>query len=93
MSSRMARSRLWWMPPPVRKLRPSISASGRPAATSWIVKSNSLRATKSIASDARSAASGATATWAPTKPIRSRGLASLSASATRRSERKEGVLV
>jgi len=57
------------------------------------VKSNSFRATKSIAFEAESARSGLTATCAPTKPIRSSGFFSFSASATRTSWANDGVLV
>src|SRR6266545_774597 len=65
----------------------------RPSATSLMVKSNSLRATKLSAGAALSAASGATATAAPTMPMMSEGFSALSASTTLTSERKEGVLV
>jgi hypothetical protein len=59
-----------------------------------MVKSNSLRATKSIASPPRSRLSfGCTATLAPTMPIFSDGFAVLSASATFTSDANEGVLV
>jgi hypothetical protein len=67
--------------------------SGRPSATSWIVKSNSLRATKLSARLARTEASGATATAAPTRPMIRSGFSALRASATRTSEAKDGVLV
>ena len=57
------------------------------------MKSNSLPATKSIAREAPSALSRATATWAPTNPTHSRGLASRSASATFTSWPNDGALV
>ena len=63
----------------------------RPSATSLMVKSNSLRATKSMALDAFSVASGSTATLAPIMPIFKPGLSALSASAVLTSEEKEGV--
>ena len=63
------------------------------SATSLTVKSNSLRATKSIALDAASARPGATATWAPTNPMRSEGFSAFNASATRTSDANDGVLV
>ena len=58
-----------------------------------MVKSNSSRATKSIASDASSEASGSTATLAPTNPTVSAGFARLSASATWTSPVNDGELV
>ena len=58
-----------------------------------MVKSNSLRATKSMASEAASEGPGETATCAPTMPMRSFGLAALKASTTFTSEGKEGVEV
>jgi hypothetical protein len=57
------------------------------------VKSNSFPATKSSAAQDPSEASGATATAAPTMPIINRGFSALSASATRTSPAKDGVLV
>ncbi len=57
------------------------------------MKSNSFRATNASAALARSEASGATATAAPTSPMTSAGFSALSASATRTSEANEGVLV
>ncbi len=65
----------------------------RPSAISLMVKSNSLPATKSIAGELLRLASGSTATFAPTKPAFSCGLASLSASMTLTSEANEGVEV
>ena len=58
-----------------------------------MVKSNSSRATKSIASDASRETSGSTATLAPTNPTVSAGFARLSASATWTSPVKDGELV
>jgi hypothetical protein len=57
------------------------------------VKSNSSRATKSIAADACSEGPGCTATFAPTRPTVSDGLAALSASATFTSPGNVGELV
>ncbi len=68
-----------------------MSANGTPSATSLIVKSNSLRATKSMAFDARSDPSASTATFAPIMPIFSAGFASLNSSAVRTSCRNDGV--
>jgi hypothetical protein len=93
MSSSTARSGVRSTWPLVRYDSPATRSSGRPCAISWIVKSNSLPATKSIARDACSACSRATATWAPTKPTRSAGLLSRSASATLTSWAKDGALV
>ena len=94
MSSRMARSGLCWITPDaLRKLSPSIRSGARPSANSLIVKSNSLRPTKSIAADAFRLSSGWTATLAPTKPTLSDGFASFIASATRTSLAKDGVEV
>ena len=70
-----------------------MSAKARPSATSLTVKSNSSRATKSMALDAVRLASGSTATLAPIRPILSFGLASFSASATLTSLAKDGVEV
>ncbi len=72
---------------------PSTSRSSRPSAISLIVKSNSLRATKSIGAPLTRLSSGCTATLAPTMPISSDGLASFSIAATLTSEAKEGVEV
>jgi hypothetical protein len=72
---------------------PSTSASGLPSAISLMVKSNSLPATKSMASDASTDASGETATCAPTKPSRMPGFSAFRASATLTSAGKDGVLV
>jgi hypothetical protein len=47
-----------------------------------MAKSNSAPATKSIAGEAASADSRATATWAPTNPTRSPGFSARSASDT-----------
>src|SRR6516164_11667947 len=85
---------LWTMAPEgERKLSPAIWRKGRPSATSLMVKSNSLSHTKSIAGDALRLSSGLTATAAPTRPILIRGFISRKASATLRSEAKEGVEV
>ncbi len=72
---------------------PSIADQSRPSATSFTVKSNSLRATKSIGAPLRRLSSGCTATLAPTKPIFRRGFASFNACATFTSEAKDGVEV
>ena len=72
---------------------PSIPAQSRPSAISLMVKSNSLRATKSIGAPCSRLSSGCTATLAPTKPIFSAGFASFSAAATFTSEAKDGVEV
>jgi hypothetical protein len=58
-----------------------------------MVKSNSLRATKSIAGEALRLASGSTATLAPIMPIFKLGLSALSASAVLTSTEKDGVEV
>ena len=58
-----------------------------------MVKSNSLRATNVTAPEARSAASGLTATAAPTMPMTSAGFSARSASATMTSDWNDGVLV
>ncbi len=73
--------------------RPATSASGLPSATSLRVKSNSSLATKSIAGEASSDRSGATATVGQARPINREGAASLSASATLTSPAKVGELV
>src|SRR6185437_9126034 len=65
----------------------------RPSAISLMVKSNSLRATKSIGAPWARLSAGCTATLAPTKPIFSDGLAAFSASATFTSDAKDGVEV
>ncbi len=57
------------VPSPLRQDRPATLARSRPSATSLIVKSNSLRATKSIAGEASRLFSGSTATLAPIRPI------------------------
>src|SRR6266508_4666489 len=54
-----------------------MSLQRRPSATSLMVKSNSLRATKSTAGAASRLFSGSTATLAPMKPILMSGLAVL----------------
>ena len=72
---------------------PSTDAQSRPSAISFTVKSNSLRATKSIGAPWRRLSSGCTATLAPTKPIFSAGFASFSAAATFTSEANDGVEV
>ena len=58
-----------------------ISLQGVPSATSLMVKSNSLRATKSTAPAAMRLFSGSTATLAPMKPILTSGLIALIISA------------
>ena len=63
------------------------------SATSLIVKSNSLRATKSITGPSRREPSASTATLAPIMPIFSAGLAAFIASAHFTSEAKEGTEV
>jgi hypothetical protein len=68
---------------------PAMSLNGLPSATSLIVKSNSLRPTKSISGDARRLPSGSTATLAPTIPILSDGLTSLSALTVPMSDEKD----
>ena len=72
---------------------PSTAAQSRPSAISFTVKSNSLRATKSIGAPCVRLSSGCTATLAPTKPIFSAGLACFSAAATFTSEANDGVEV
>src|SRR6266446_4494737 len=72
---------------------PLMSLQGMPSATSLIVKSNSLRATKSTARAAIRLFSGSTATLAPMKPIRMSGLAALIMSAVFTSDLKDGVEV
>ena len=72
---------------------PSTPAQSRPSAISLMVKSNSLRATKSIGAPWVRLSAGCTATLAPTKPIFSAGLASFSAAATFTSAANEGVEV
>ena len=72
---------------------PSTAAQSRPSAISFTVKSNSLRATKSIGAPCARLSSGCTATLAPTKPIFSAGFASFSAAATFTSEANDGVEV
>jgi len=57
------------------------------------VKSNSLPATKSIASELSRLACRSTATLAPTNPVVMAGFAAFSASTTRTSETKDGVEV
>ncbi len=58
-----------------------------------MVKSNSLRATKSIGAPCDRLSAGCTATLAPTKPIFSDGFAAFSAAATFTSAPKDGVEV
>ena len=72
---------------------PATEASGRPSATSAMVKSNSSRATKSMAVEACSERSGCTATLGPTKPTMTAGFSALSASATLTSPANVGELV
>ena len=73
MSARTARSGVCTTVPraPGRSRRPPRPAAG-PSAISAIVKSNSSRATKSIAGDASRETSGSTATLAPTNPTERR---------------------
>src|ERR1700691_4515510 len=70
--------------------RPTILSHGRPSATSLMVESNSLRATKSIKGDALRLPAGSTATLAPTSPALSDGLADFSALMVAMSEAKDG---
>ena len=70
-----------------------MAAKSRPSATSRHVKSNSLRATKSMAAPASRLSPGCTATFAPTNPIFSAGFASFSACATFASDANDGVEV
>ena len=94
MSSSVARSLLWMITPSLVAVgNPSTGAQSRPSAISLMVKSNSLRATKSITAPCARLSSGCTATLAPTKPIFSDGLAAFSASATFTSDAKDGVEV
>src|SRR5262249_24348244 len=62
----------------------------RPSAISLMVKSNSLRATKSIICDALRLPAGSTATLAPTNPALSAGLTALSALTVSMSEANDG---
>ena len=68
-------------------------AKARPSATSLIVKSNSLRATKSTAGAAFRLPSASTATLAPIEPDLQVGIRAFSASAVFTSLAKEGVEV
>jgi hypothetical protein len=63
------------------------------SAISLMVKSNSLRATKSIGAPRARLCSGSTATLAPTMPMTRFGLASFNACATFTSEPNDGVEV
>ncbi len=94
MFSSTVRSSLCTMvPSPLRQESPAMRPKSRPSATSLMVKSNSLRATKSIAGDAFRLSSGSTATFAPIMPIFRLGLSALSASAVRTSDENDGVEV
>ena len=68
-------------------------ARSRPSATSLQVKSNSLRATQSMAHEALSVSVGRTIACAPTKPILVPGFCCLMASATLQSFFSDGVEV
>ena len=68
-------------------------AKSRPSATSLMVKSNSLRATKSSSSQAASEPAASTATLAPIMPILRLGLAAFSARTVFTSEANDGVEV
>src|SRR6266436_2962754 len=92
MFSRVGRFGMCRMWPFARKLSPWIVSGGFPCAISLMVKSNSCRATNSIAFELESARSGSTATWAPTRPIRREGFSAFRASATRTSCANDGVL-
>ena len=70
-----------------------MSLQGLPSATSLMVKSNSLRATKSTARPAIRLFSGSTATLAPMKPILMSGLIALIISAVFTSDLNDGVEV
>ena len=70
-----------------------MSLHGVPSATSLMVKSNSLRATKSTAGPAMRLFSGSTATLAPIKPILMSGLIALIISAVLTSDLNDGVEV
>ncbi len=94
MFSRIARSGLWTTTPSaLRYVRPSIFDRSRPSATSLMVKSNSLRATKSISGDPAMLPFGSTATLAPTRPAFRFGFTAFSASIILTSEAKDGVEV
>src|SRR5258708_2367095 len=80
-------------PSALRYERPLIPLQGMPSATSLMVKSNSLRATKSTACPAMRLFSGSTATLAPMNPIFTSGLIALIISAVFTSDLKEGVEV
>src|SRR5689334_23271363 len=64
-----------------------------PLASSWMVKSYSLRATKSSAAQASMLSTGSTATLAPMKPILEVGLRSRIIADVRQSDLKLGVEV
>src|ERR1700760_1448108 len=64
-----------------------------PLASSWIVKSYSLRATKSSAAQASMLSTGSTATLAPMKPILAVGLMARIMVAVLQSDLKLGVEV
>ena len=70
-----------------------MSAQDRPSAISLMVKSNSLRAAKSISGEAFREPAGSTATLAPTRPIFRSLLASLSALMVATSEANDGAEV
>ncbi len=77
----------------LRQLRPWICDHGTSSATSLMVKSNSLRATKSMTGASIMLRSGCTATLAPIRPAFRLGLAAFSASMVFTSERNEGTEV
>src|SRR6201996_2479146 len=64
-----------------------------PLASSWMVKSYSLRATKSSAAQASMLSTGSTATLAPMKPILAVGLMARTIAAVLQSDLKLGVEV
>ncbi len=92
MFSSTALSGLWTIAPSaLRWLRPATSLSGRPSATSAIVKSNSFLATKSTAGAALRLFSASTATLAPMSPALRSGLTAFSASTAATSWANDGV--
>ena len=94
MSSSTGRFGLWTSTPAgLRQDRPWMAPQSRPSATSFTVKSNSLRATKSITGASRRLSAACTATLAPIMPTFSEGFSAFSRSATFTSEAKLGVEV
>ncbi len=94
MVSRIGRSGLWVTTPrELRQLRPGICDQGWSSATSLMVKSNSLRATKSTAGASIMLRSGCTATLAPIRPALICGLAAFKASMVATSDLKDGTEV